>query len=77
MATTNIWQQFKSLIPKGSKTVVTVVAKNSNGTSQVRLRNGSVIIVQGNSVGVGQKSFIKDKKIYGYAPELPGYEAEV
>ncbi|AMO55832.1 hypothetical protein [Endozoicomonas montiporae] len=32
MATTNIWQQFKSLIPEGVKTVVMITTHNNNGT---------------------------------------------
>ena len=41
MATTNIWQQFKSLIPEGARTVVTIVSHLSNGISQARLRDGT------------------------------------
>ncbi|WP_062262479.1 hypothetical protein [Endozoicomonas arenosclerae] len=77
MATTNIWQQFKSLIPEGAKTVATVVAKNSNSTSQVRLRDGSVVTVQGMSVDVGQKAIIQGGVIKGSTPELAQYESEV
>ncbi|WP_422135477.1 hypothetical protein [Endozoicomonas sp. ALD040] len=77
MATTNIWQQFKSLIPEDGRTVATIMAKNGNGISQVRLRDGSVISVQGESVGVGQKAFIQGGAIQGSAPELAQYEAEV
>ena len=47
MATTNIWQQFKTLIPEDSRHIATIVAHNGNGTSQARLRNGSIITVQG------------------------------
>ena len=53
MATTNIWQQFKALIPDGVRVVATIIANNGNGTSQAELRDGSVITVKGESVGVG------------------------
>ncbi|UYM16245.1 hypothetical protein [Endozoicomonas euniceicola] len=77
MATTNIWQQFKSLIPEGTRTVVTIVSHHSNGTSQARLRDGTVVIVLGVSVGVGENAFLQGGEVKGAAPELGQYEAEV
>ncbi|WP_163372111.1 hypothetical protein [Endozoicomonas acroporae] len=61
MATTNIWQQFKALITEGARVVATMTANNGNGTSQGKLRDGSVINVKGESVGVGQKAFIQKR----------------
>ncbi|MGI2030347.1 hypothetical protein [Endozoicomonas acroporae] len=61
MATTNIWQQFKALITEGAQIVATITANNGNGTSQAKLRDGSVINVKGESVGVGQKAFIQKR----------------
>ncbi|MGO0306633.1 hypothetical protein ACTL6P_08450 [Endozoicomonas acroporae] len=61
MATTNIWQQFKALITEGGRVVATMTANNGNGTSQAELRDGSVINVKGESVGVGQKAFIQKR----------------
>jgi len=77
MATTNIWQQFKALIPEGVRVVATVKANNGNGTSQAELRDGSVITIKGESVGVVGKVFIQDGEIKGAAPDLAQYEAEV
>ncbi len=77
MATTNIWQQFKSLIPDGVRVVATIIANNGNGTSQAELRDGSVITVKGESVGVGDKAFIQHGEIKGAAPDLAQYEVEV
>ncbi len=77
MATTNIWQQFKSLIPEGSKAVVTITSNNGNGTSQAQLRDGSIVTVKGESVGLGQKAFVQGGEVKGAAPELAQYEAEV
>ena len=77
MATTNIWQQFKALIPEGVRVVVTITANNGNGTSQATLRNGSVITVKGESVSSGQKAFIQDGEIKGTAPDLAQYEVEI
>lgn len=77
MATTNIWQQFKALIPEGVRVVATVTANNGNGTSQATLRDGSVITVKGESVGVGEKVFIQRGEIKAVAPSLAQYEVEV
>ncbi len=77
MATTNIWQQFKSLVPEGSKVIVTIISNNGNGTSQARLRDGSIVTVKGESVGVGQKAFVQGGEVKGVAPDLTQYEAEI
>ena len=77
MATTNIWQQFKGLLPEGVRVVATVKANNDNGTSQAELRDGSVITVKGESVGVGERAFIQDGEGKAAAPGLAQYEAEV
>ncbi|WP_419832795.1 hypothetical protein [Endozoicomonas atrinae] len=52
MATTNLWQQFKALIPEGMRVIATITANNGNGTSQAELRDGSLITVKGESVNV-------------------------
>ena len=77
MATTNIWQQFKALLPDGVRVVATITANNGNGTCQAELRDGSVITIKGESVGVGGKVFIQDGDIKGAAPDLAQYEVEV
>ena len=77
MATTNIWQQFKSLVPEGARTVVTITANNGNGTSAATLRDGTVVVVKGESVGAGQKAFVRGGEVKGTAPELVQYEADV
>ena len=77
MATTNIWQQFKALIPEGVRVDTTIIANNGNGTSQAELRDGSVITVKGESVGVGERAFIQNGEIKGTAPGLAQYEANV
>ena len=77
MTTTNIWQQFKALIPQGARVVATITANNGNGTSQAELRDGSVITVKGESVGVGGKVFIQNGEVKGAAPSLAQYEVEV
>ena len=77
MVTTNIWQPFKALISGGTRTAVTITANNGNGPSQAQLRDGSVVTVKGESVGVGQTAFVQGGEVKGTAPELVQYEAEV
>ena len=77
MFTTNIWQQFKAPIPDGVRVVATIIANNGNGTSLAELRDGSVITVKGESVGVGERAFIQDGEMKGAAPSLAQYEVEV
>ena len=74
---TNIWQQFKALIPEGVRVVATITANNGNGTSQEELRDGSVVTVEGESVSVGEKVFIQNGEVKGAAPNLAQYEVEV
>lgn len=68
------WQQFKALIPKGVRVVITINANNGNGTSQTELWDGSVITVVGEGVSVGQKAFIQDGEVKDTAPSLVQYE---
>ena len=77
MATTNIWQQFKALIPEGSRMIVTITAQNGNGTSTATLRDGTSLTVQGEGVQVGSKAMIEDGAIKTQVPDLASYEAEV
>ena len=49
----------------------------SAGTTTLTLRNGVAVMVQGTTVGVGQKAFVVDGKITGQAPSLPQYDVEV
>ncbi|MGI9279736.1 MAG: hypothetical protein ACR2PX_08905 [Endozoicomonas sp.] len=77
MATTNIWQQFKSLIPEGSKVIVTITANHSNGTSSAALRDGTVVTVKGEPSNPGQKVIIRNGEVVGIAGDLPFYEASV
>ncbi|MGI2027802.1 hypothetical protein [Endozoicomonas acroporae] len=77
MATTNIWQQFKSLIPEGARTIVTITSNNGDGTSSATLRDGTTIRVQGESVLGGQKAIIQNGEVKATAPSLAQYEQEV
>ena len=77
MATTNIWQQFKALLPEGSRIVAIIKANNGNGSSQAELRDGSIITVKGETVAEGQKAFIQNGEIKGTAPDLAQYEVNV
>ncbi|WP_066015242.1 hypothetical protein [Endozoicomonas atrinae] len=77
MATTNIWQQFKSLIPEGARNVVTITSNNGDGTSSATLRDGTIIRVQGETVVPGNKALIEDRVVKVEVPGLAVYEAEI
>ena len=77
MATTNIWQQFKALIPEGVRVVAIIATNNGNGASQAELRDGSVITVKGESVSVGEKVFIQNGEVKGATPNLAQYKVVV
>ena len=77
MATTNIWQQFKFLIPEGARTVVTITSNNGDGTSSGTLRDGTSIRVQGETVVPGNKALIEDRVVKAEVPGLAVYEAEI
>jgi hypothetical protein len=67
----NPWLKFKRLTAPGAKTLVTVTTIHNNGSSTVTLRDGSEVLVQGDSVEAGSKAFIQDGRIAGKAPDLP------
>ena len=77
MATTNIWQKFKALIPDSPRFVVTIAAHNGDGTSRGTLRNGVSVQVKGESVAVGEKAFVVGGEITGAAPGLAQFDVEV
>lgn len=77
MATTNIWQKFRGLLPTGTKVIVTIKNIHPNGTAQAYLRNGTVIIVQGEGLEIGQRYFAVDRKVQSVAPALDYFEVEV
>ena len=77
MTSTNIWQRFKGILPATSRTVVTITANNGNGTSNAMLRNGSVVVVEGESVAAGSNALVIEGKVIGTAPALMQYENEI
>ncbi len=68
--TTNPWQKFKSLIPGGQRTVVTVTTLNGDGTSTVTLANGGTMLARGENVAAGQKALMIDGEIRQQLPAL-------
>ena len=73
MATTNIWQQFKSLLPEGARTVVTITSNNGDGTSSATLRDGTSITVQGETVVPGNIALIDNRVVKAKVPRLSAY----
>lgn len=64
----NILQQFKALILGGVRVLATITANSGNGTSQAELWGGSIIMVKGESVSVGEKVFIQNGEVKEAAP---------
>lgn len=66
----NVYNKFQSLTPKTITTVVTITAKNGDGTSNATTLAGTAVLVVGESVDVGKKAYIKNGEITRQAPDL-------
>lgn len=73
----NLWRKFKTLLEESPLEVVTVQAINTDGTSKCTTYTGGVVIVNGDSVAVGNQAFIQGGQIIREAPSLTYYEIEV
>ncbi len=73
----NIWTRFKGLLPSRALQVVTVLAVNANGTSQVQSDAGNEWTVLGDSVAAGDKALVQDGRIIAEAADLPTYTVTV
>ena len=72
----NIWSQFRALLPDRSIQVVTVVTVHANGTSTVETDAGNQFVVIGGAVASG-KALVQDGQIIGAAPNLTSYTVSV
>lgn len=68
--TVNPWQRFKGLLPGGFRTVITVTSNNGDGTSNGTLRDGTAIVVRGESVAAGKKALVVDGEMRHEVPAL-------
>lgn len=66
----NLYNKFQSLTPKSITTVVTINAKNGDGTSNATTLAGTAVFVVGESVDVGKKAYVKNGEITRQAPDL-------
>lgn len=66
----NLFTQFKRLLPNDPLLVGTVTAHNSDGTSDVQLPGNQTIRVRGQGVAVGLKAFVQRGQVQGAAPNL-------
>jgi len=74
----NVWERFRSLLPKTPLKVGTILSIDQiKHSSRVELNGGSIIIVSGTSVAIGQKAFIRNGSIQSQAPDLPTFNTEV
>ena len=67
----NVFNRFQALLPQATTTVVTIDVVNADGTSRATTLNGVSVLVNGNSVPVGQKAYIQGDAILRQAPDLP------
>ncbi len=77
MATTNIWKRFSSLLPRHSRSVVNILSNNGNGTSTVQLRDGSIAIVNGETVPAGNRAIVEHGDVKTMTPDLPFFRRSV
>lgn len=67
----NVYQDFINQLPNESLGVGQVIAHNTDGTSTLKLTDGSHINLRGTSVAVNAQAFFKGDVIQGVAPDLP------
>lgn len=77
MSTRNPWLKFQRLIDTDSRTVVTVVANNGDGTSTVETRYSSQVTAQGEGVAAGNKAMMVGREIRYQVPDLNSSIVEV
>jgi hypothetical protein len=73
MHSTNLYEQFRQLIPDAplqTGTVTSVSAGSGSGSVTVALPGGGLVKARGQA-SVGQRVFVRDNAIEGIAPNLP------
>lgn len=73
----SLWQALQRVLPSDVLLVGTVVATFADGSCSVQLPSGSSIKVQGESVAVGKKAFVRNGAIVSEAPDLDTLEQAV
>lgn len=75
---TNLWDNFKDLLPTRRRIVGTVTAHNPDGTSSFELIGGASTRVRGQlSATPPYRAFVVDGALDGPAPNLPTFEVTV
>jgi len=77
MSTRNPWLKFSRLLQGEGRTVVTVQSNNSDGTSSVATRDGTVITVKGENVAAGKQAMIEGGRLLHEVPALSSSVVEV
>ncbi|MDT0496535.1 hypothetical protein RM530_04035 [Algiphilus sp. W345] len=73
----NLYREFRRLIPREPLQVGTVTAHNADGTSDVQLPGNQTVRARGQDVAIGGKAFVRAGQIEGAAPNLPSYNITV
>jgi len=67
---TNAFSRFQALLPKTTKSVVSITSNNGNGTSNAITSAGVSIVVSGESVSPGNKAYVQNGEILRQAPNF-------
>jgi hypothetical protein len=66
----NAYNRFQALIPKSTRSVVTITSNNGDGTSTATTLGGTTITVNGEQVAAGNKAFVQNGEVVRQAPSL-------
>tara|TARA_B100000902_G_scaffold399928_1_gene473707 strand:- start:4448 stop:4675 length:228 start_codon:yes stop_codon:yes gene_type:complete len=66
----NAYNRFQTLIPKSTRSVVTITSNNGDGTSTATTLGGTTITVNGEQVTAGNKAFVQNGEVVRQAPSL-------
>lgn len=73
----NLWEQFKGILPDKPKLYCTVFSASSGGETVVSTLSGGSMKVLGTGYTAGQKVWVQDGRIIADAPNLTHYDIEV
>lgn len=76
MLSVNPWQKFRSLLPFGRRTVLTIVSDNGDGTVRAQTNGGATVIAKGAGSS-GQRVLVVDGEVRQVLPALPQDSVDV
>lgn len=64
----NLFNQFQSLVGTNRTEIVNITSNNADGTSNATTLSGVALIVNGESIGAGNRAIIEKGTVIGAAP---------